>query len=307
MSAEARRRWGWVAGAVMLLSAAFLLTRLDRTVVLGALGRADRTHLCAAALVNAGTIALQSFRWRALLRARAPVRRSEAFAALVYGLWLSAVLPARLGELVRIRVVTLRTALPSATVVGSILVDHLVNAAALLPFIAPLLAVGALPASWHRGLLVALVGLCVLAGGAWAVSAHRGHRPQGATARLLIQLREGASALRSRRRIGAALGWGVVAWCGEIATMWLSLEAFGLALSWSGLLLTLLVLNAALLIPAPPANLGTFEAGTTLALGLSGVDAEPALAFALGYHAVHLATIAALMAATWTATRRWGV
>ena len=41
-----------------------------------------------------------------------------------------------------------------------------------------------------------------------------------------------------------------------------------------------------------PGNAGTFEAACVLALASVGVGREPALAFALGYHATHLVPVA---------------
>ena len=42
------------------------------------------------------------------------------------------------------------------------------------------------------------------------------------------------------------------------------------------------------MLPATPGHIGVLEAGAVVALTTSGVAAEPALAFALVYHAVHL-------------------
>ena len=50
----------------------------------------------------------------------------------------------------------------------------------------------------------------------------------------------------------------------------------------------LLSINLALLLPTTPGNLGILEAGAVVALTAAGVAPEPALAFALLYHAVHL-------------------
>jgi len=52
--------------------------------------------------------------------------------------------------------------------------------------------------------------------------------------------------------------------------------------------MVLLSINLALLLPSTPGHFGILEAGAVVALTTAGVAAEPALAFALVYHAVHL-------------------
>ncbi len=101
------------------------------------------------------------------------------------------------------------------------------------------------------------------------------------------QWHDGLSALLSASTPGtiarmtslSLLGWGV-----ETVILCLALHAFGLPADVSTGLVTLIGLNLAIAIPGPPAQIGTFEAGVVMALGLRGVAMEAALPFALGYH-----------------------
>jgi uncharacterized membrane protein YbhN (UPF0104 family) len=65
--------------------------------------------------------------------------------------------------------------------------------------------------------------------------------------------------------------------------------------------LVLLAVNLAALVPGLPGNAGTFEVSCSLALAAVGLDATPALSFALLYHAVHTipVTIAGLILQRW--------
>jgi uncharacterized membrane protein YbhN (UPF0104 family) len=51
-------------------------------------------------------------------------------------------------------------------------------------------------------------------------------------------------------------------------------------------------INAATIIPAVPGNLGTFEAGATLALVMSGAPRDVAVSYALAYHLTHVIPVA---------------
>ena len=76
-------------------------------------------------------------------------------------------------------------------------------------------------------------------------------------------------------------GWGC-----EVLMLAIGLHSAGLPADAGTALLVLIGINVAILLPGPPANLGTLEAGVVAALGLRGVKVEPALMFAVGYHLI---------------------
>jgi uncharacterized membrane protein YbhN (UPF0104 family) len=75
---------------------------------------------------------------------------------------------------------------------------------------------------------------------------------------------------------------------------YLSLRAFGLAATPSSSLLVVLATTLASAASVSPGNAGTFELACVVALSSVGVAREPALAMAIGYHAVHLVPVALL-------------
>ncbi|MEO7730770.1 MAG: lysylphosphatidylglycerol synthase domain-containing protein, partial [Kofleriaceae bacterium] len=64
------------------------------------------------------------------------------------------------------------------------------------------------------------------------------------------------------------------------------LHAVGLDLPLASGLLILFTMNLAIIVPSTPAQLGALELGALAGLDLLQVGHEPALAFALLYHAV---------------------
>ncbi len=309
------RAAGWRRTAPGLVVLAALAAWAVRAADPGELGRALASArpgwLAWAAAANAGALWLQAMRWRALLAPVAPVRRRDAFAGLAVGFGLSALLPARLGEVVRVGWVASRTGLSAAAVAGTLLLDHVVNGLALVPLLLALSTRGGLPA-WARegaaALVVAAAAAAALAF-AWArrdVGAGQG--PAVAVrARLRARLAEGRAGLLAIRTAGPlarALALGLFAWGAEAGTAWLALRAFGIDRPWEAVLVVLVAVNLSLAVPAAPGNVGTFEAGAVLALAGLGVGTEAALAFALGYHAVQLLSVGAVALAAWPVVRR---
>jgi uncharacterized membrane protein YbhN (UPF0104 family) len=81
-------------------------------------------------------------------------------------------------------------------------------------------------------------------------------------------------------------------WLSEACILMIGLAAFGLPADPGTALLVLLGINVAIVVPGPPANFGTFEAGVVAGLGLSGVPVDQALVFGLGYHLLMTAPVA---------------
>jgi uncharacterized membrane protein YbhN (UPF0104 family) len=250
-----------------------------------------------AALVNIGAVLAMAARWHALLRPLAPrVRYVDTLKAMVMGFAVSVVVPARAGELARAEWLGRRTGISRASILGTILLDHLVNAAGMFLGIAALPLVLDLPGWLHSAIWLALVVFAAVgsavfqlrpkAGQAAPDGAHGpGGRVGGAIADFLARVRLGLTAMGDRRALLRSLLASVLAWLLEIQVVFVTLRAFDIHVPFGVSLLVLMAVNLALVVPfAPPGNFGTIEVGATLALMESGVPKEHALAFALVYH-----------------------
>jgi uncharacterized membrane protein YbhN (UPF0104 family) len=94
----------------------------------------------------------------------------------------------------------------------------------------------------------------------------------------------GLGVLRRPGRFAALLFWSVLQWLVNAASFALCFRAFGLAVPPEGALLLQGALGFGVAIPSSPGYAGVFEKATQLSLGLYGVSATPALAYALTYH-----------------------
>lgn len=228
---------------------------------------------------------LKAARWRVALSEPPPFR--QVLAATLEGLLANAAIGFGSGDLVR-----------AARLRGShdqLAVDYAcvwaergaeVLALALLLFVAALVT--------HLGALALVVSgliaagyLALIAGGRWLVPRLAGW-PRVQTA-----LAAGLQA-STPRRIAVMAGLSLVGWGSELLMLVLFQAAFHLPIAFRTALLTLVGINAAIVIPTLPGNFGTFEAGATMALVLCGTPREVAVSYALTYHLSHVIPVALL-------------
>ena len=99
------------------------------------------------------------------------------------------------------------------------------------------------------------------------------------------------------RRVASMVALSLLGWGSEIVMLMLFQGAFHLEPSLRTAVLTLVGINAAVVIPAVPGNFGTFEAGAATALVMCGAPRDVALSYALTYHLTHVIPVAALATA----------
>ncbi len=82
--------------------------------------------------------------------------------------------------------------------------------------------------------------------------------------------------------------WALLSDVSDVAMIWLVARAAGFPLAPVGCTAVWAGVNAAIAVPAAPAQLGVLEAGAVLVLRALGAGDERALAIALAYHATHV-------------------
>lgn len=306
-SAAARLRETGVAAVGLLISAVSLVL-VARSVDVGAAGRlitraAIEPLIVGLAIFLVG-VALRFVIWQTLLPPRSDGSRVSAARVapvLMVGLLGNAVLPARLGEVIRAYLVSRRENIAFGGALGSVALERVVDTAtlAVMAFVA---AMGAGAAVWIvRGTgLLAVAGIVVL-----VALATTGLRPfLGLLARLsairalkapvievhsrLERFIHWSGGSHRRRAMGIALCLSSAAWLCNAAMFGMVGQAVGASISPVGALLIMAVAVLATAIPSAPAYVGTYElAVVTVAVSL-GVPAETALAMAVLSHALGL-------------------
>lgn len=230
-----------------------------------------------------GYLPLKAARWRVALSDPPPFRR--VLAATIEGLLANAAIGFGSGDVVRsarLREDTQKLTVDYACTWAERGAEVL--ALAVLVFITALvMKLGAVALIFSA--LVTVGYLVLLVAGHW-LSPRLGRWP-----RVQHAFSAGLSASTPRRVLAMAAlslcGWGV-----ELLMLLMFQSAFHLGPSFYLALLTLVGINAAIVIPTLPGNFGTFEAGATMALVMGGAARDVAVLYALTYHLTHVIPVA---------------
>ena len=276
--------WLALAGCLWLLA-----RRLDWAQLRAALGAADLGLLALMVLAGLPGLLCNALRWQALAAAVRPVSVLTIVAAQCVSYAASAVLPVRAGEAVRFELLSRATGMGRAEAAGTVALDHAINGIVMFAFAAalPLL----LPVPRWMSLLIwgGMAAALVLALVLLRLSREPSLRERpGRLQQLIARLRGGLVGLRNPSVVVPALLYSAGAWVVEIVTTQMALAAFQLPHDVAHAMAVLFGVNLALAVPAPPANLGSFELGASMALVAFGGSKEKAAAFAIGLHAVQL-------------------
>ena len=217
---------------------------------------------------------------------------------LLIGYAANNILPARLGELVRVHYLGDREAISRASALGTVVVERVVDLVAVVAIAAVALLVlsvrGVVANAVLVGAAVAALFLLVLGLG---IVAHR--LPGIDRARALVErwprvgdlarsLQGGLAVAGRPRTLAEALIASAASWSMAILAFAAAGQAIGVELSIGQAALLASGVALASAVPAGPSNLGTFEfAAVTIGQAI-GIRADPAFALALLVHATIL-------------------
>jgi uncharacterized membrane protein YbhN (UPF0104 family) len=277
-----------------------LVWRAHPATLLAHLAQANLWLLGAAMALNFLQIYFKTQRMRTLLSPAATIPLGRLYAYVLIGYAGNNVLPVRGGEVVRMRLLQERERVAVGTFVGVFSAERILDAASILAVAGTLPLVAPLPAAARAGLAllagVVIGGYVVLLALARSATVPPG---AGRLRRFLGDLARGARAMKRPRLLVETMLASVASFVIEGGIILLVLRGLGMPISAGAPALVILCVNLALVAPSAPANLGAFEAGAVLALGLCGIAQAPALAFALLYHVVHVVPMTLAGAAAW--------
>lgn len=284
--------------AVSAVALWFVVRTVDLAAALHALRSASPGWVGLLLLFVVADVVLRGIRWRVLLAPIAPVPFRATMGALLVGYLANNVLPARLGELVRSHVLGERTGLSRSTVLGTIVIERVVDTAVVVAIAAVAILVLSVRGIVASAVLVglALTALLVLLV-ALGVAAHRlpGFERAAATigrwptvTAILSRLREGLAVAGRPKTMAGAIALSIGSWSCTVLAFAAAAQAVGIEPTLGQAALLAAGTNLATAIPSAPGYVGTFElAAVTIAVSV-GIPAESALAFAVLLHAVTL-------------------
>ena len=284
--AETKRRFGIPFRIVCIVGTAAALWWFVRGLDFDALGdtfeRATLWPLVLAVLLNFGSHFVRALGWFIMLgpRHRVPLGRLLSYELAAQA--ASSISPARAGEALRFWLLK-QEAVPVATTAPLIVLEKLFGAVGLTILVAavPWLLPG-LPA-WVASSIVLFAAIMLALLASASVAARRATADR--LPKILSGLVGGMHFLRDSRRMLAALAAALAGEAVDVAAAVTVLYALHIELPIAAAILILFMTDVSNLLPAAPAQVGTFEVGVFSALDLLHVQHDAAFAFALLFHA----------------------
>jgi peptidoglycan/xylan/chitin deacetylase (PgdA/CDA1 family)/uncharacterized membrane protein YbhN (UPF0104 family) len=288
----------WAGLLLITVFAVLALRKLDPAELRRAFSEASAPFLLAAAGANLVALTMQTGRWLAIVHPFVPQARArDAFFALVAGYAIGLVVPARASDVARAHLMARRAGASMATLTATAFIDHLLGSVALFAALGLLAALAPVPLWLRSAGTVASAGAAAALVALWLLRP-RGDMPHPIETKglrgVVARSRQGLVAVGRPRALVISWTFAFAGWGAEVLIGYLSLRAFGLHADAESSLLVVIATTLSAAASVSPGNAGAFELACVLALGSLGVAREPALAFAIGYHAVHLVPVALL-------------
>lgn len=236
---------------------------------------------------------MKALRWVYILRPLGRFTRAEVTPAMVIGFAGNNILPAHLGEVIRIVVFARRFSLPYSSVAITLLVERIFDLVAILSLYAVgMAAIGKPPESLQVGtqlIMLLMVGFfvtiaiilyrpsLVLNTGNWLavrLPDSLGRHLNG----ILGNVIQAFSSLKSPQLVIFMLTWSLLKWAVMAGMIWLSLIAYGTSVSVGIPLVLMAVLALAAAVPNAPGYVGAMQAAYVFTLRPFGISEEVAFA-----------------------------
>jgi hypothetical protein len=302
MSRLAGRRF-LVRTGVSLALLGFLVWRIDLRDAAEALRDADYVFVIPALALFGIAKLLVAYRWRLMVAKFADVSLPHLFGVLLVSNLANNVVPARVGDLIRVQVPAQRHGISRARLAATVfatesLLDGIAFAGIGLIGLA-LIDIEGFPTGVFWGLL----GL--LAGGLLAVIPFSHLRlADGWTQRGIMpslpervryyaeegvpQFIDGLAVFRDAKLGGQAVGLSFAIWLVEVAMFALFGKAFGLTLSMPAWMLIMVAANLISAVPIAPSNIGPYEVAVAELAQALGVEHGVAGGFAIATHVLNI-------------------
>lgn len=291
-----------VLGFVLSLLFLYLsLRRVEWKNVVTAIKSASIAHLAIAVVCFGISYAIRIKRWQAMLNTTSTTRYKDAWVATSIGYFANNLLPAHLGEVVRVFVFGKKTGTSRSLLLATIFMEKLLDFVMLVVFLTLLLTMrNDFPAWLHQVAsmtgIVTFIGVATVFG--FIISTRSSSVVIGkiffflspvAVKKLNNKIELFSAGLRvfdGASQIIRMTVYSILTWVIWIGFLYFALLAFDLQLSLSGLLLMTALLHLGILIPSSPGYVGTYQFICVTGLGLLEVSRSTALGFSLVFHAL---------------------
>ena len=295
-----KRRVAIVLGiAISVVTLWWSLQGTDYRQIGESLRRANWWLLFPLMLAYSGHYLLKAYRWTCLLEPMKKTTSSQVFAPMMIGFMGNNVLPAHLGEFVRMYLGAETLGLRKTQVLATIVLERIFDFLSVVLFLGLVILLGRdvpeqliLPGTWIGigGVFALIVAVLYITRTRWFVGVVRrttGFLPHAFQARILDQLQIGATGMHALKRgrllflilITSVAQWALMGACTYFATL-----AIGATPPVSSGLVVLAATTFAVTVPAAPGFLGMIQVAFVLALVPYGVSKGDAFAASAVFH-----------------------
>lgn len=295
----------WLPIAIALGALTWLVLTVDWAKVQQALVQADPWGLLLAEVFMLLAMLTKAQRWGMLFYPRTGLRLRNLLSALFIGYMANAILPARLGEVVRGVLIGETEQVSKVQALSTIVVEKVLDLLTILLILAAIAPFVPLPGGLQgAGLTVAVVTTLGLLALLLAAAFLRDNLLRwGAGLQKRVELLQrinlvglldtslaGAVVLRQGRLLPGIIGLSAVTWALSAAASWAVLLALHVNVPWQAALLVLVTTNLVAAVPSTPGYIGVFHAAVVAALLVYNADPSQAAAAAVVTHIVAFGT-----------------
>ncbi len=285
---------------------AFVFSRADPEMVVEAILSVKPNLLVFGLLLMFLSYPFRAQRWRYLLRPVELVGFNSSFRATTIGFAINALLPGRVGELVRPLVLARREKLSASSAFATVVIERLLDLLVVCLVLLFFAVSGFQSSSGDEEILVAmrntLLLLSVLAAGGFGVVFYAAFQPDwnsrlakkllvtasgGFKYRMIVAFQsflEGLAIIRDRRSFLLALVWSIPLWLTMTVSVWCVSTAFGIMVAVNEAAFLLAMIFVGVSLPTP-AGIGGYHAAYQLgATVLFGASPDKAVGAGLVLH-----------------------
>lgn len=231
---------------------------------------------------------VQALRWKLLLAPFARVKMQDAVRAVFAGLFANLIFPLRPGELLRAYLVAKAEDIGLGTVVGSVLVERLIDLVVTTAGLGVMLLFVSAPARFRHaasalgivtlallGLFVAMIVYIEFRFGGDPRRMSGGRRMPGKLMSALIALHAMGTSPSFYPAVFTSL---LMPFC-QMLALWAMMKSYGMGLPFLAAVVVLLVINLGVSLPNAPANVGAYQFFCVLGLSIFEVEKTTATGF----------------------------
>ncbi len=282
------KRWQSIllAGIVSAATLAYALRGVQLDALVSELAHGKYGYIVPSVALIVVGLWLRSVRWRVLLNNR--IEMGQSFHILNSSYLFNAVLPLRLGEIVRAFLATrLEPPIPIFTSLSTVVVERLTDVIAVLVVVIIAMLIAPVTPEVRTAAeisgIVAVIGVLVLM--VFAARPALAHRILGVILRVApflerLNLRsladrvlDGIAPLGSLRGAFTIFAWTAISWISSVLVTYVLMFTFYDQPQWNAALLITSIASLAIALPAVPGSVGPFEAATVAGLTISGMAA----------------------------------